>query len=760
MPTNQADIYAWLKAAEDGALADSVVEKSGAPYWNGSTTQGGPSYVDYNRTRRSPGLSDLVQALKGISWSCSQLNQNAVARQPLRLYLASGDGHNKPKHIKTVKANREQDRRLRSTAWLDAIVKSAENIDEVVEHPLLKALEWCNPDFNKNELIRFSVMSLDTVGTAFWWMQPPEGRSGRFGAIDGIWPLLAQFMRPVRTNDDGGIIDYYQYGTETYKPTNLVRMRRISAVDSYGAGYSPMQAAFAYVGLADQFVSLQENLMTQGARMSLLLSNKDPNEPVGPAERQKFLREIGYGWSRGNTGGIAWIDGAIDATPVTFPPSDLAALKITEAAMEEIARCFGVPLSLLRDSEGNRAVADAGHYQHALLAVDPLCQIIASAFTDWMRAQSKEIEKELKARGHKVELNWDRLFFAFDSPVVQDREAQAKIFVSLLQEGVISPDEVRTEFGYEPATDWNGKEPFISTTKAQPSVAEEQRQTTNARADLVASQPKPAPPGQQESDNAADDEKPDKKPKPTDTKPPKKKAIGTDEAPRGVPSTKAILRRALKRRGLTTIARLEPKQRMELLHELRLVGCEWLKREAEVSLAEITGDTTSKGLAGNAADAANRFFGRAKKFTRNLIFAGVLALGGPKAADAQDMPAIVQQVAIQHGFLDAFQQEVLTEAKMLEPWRAEMYGASVWGAAQQVKRRRAEAMGLPYERRVHSGSDVPCETCLEEIAKGWADTGTLRDIGDSECLTRCHCRLTYSNDKEADENFDLNPWNM
>lgn len=749
--SNEADVYAYLKSLEDGAL----VEKSGAPYWSGGSTIGGPSFIDYNRTRRAPNLPDLVQALRGIVFSCSQLNQNAVARQPLRLYVGTGNGQHKPKSLKLKSISRDEDRRLRSAPWLNAFVKSADSIDEIVEHPLLSALEWVNPDFNKNKLIRHSVMMLDNVGAAYWWMEPAARQAGRFGSIDGIWPLLAQYVRPVRAGDnDGGLIDYYQYGTETYQPDNLVRMQRVSPVDPYGAGYGPTQAAFAYVGLADQFVGLQENMMTQGARMSLLLSNKDPNEPVGKPEREKFIREVGYGWARGNTGGIAWIDGAIDATPVTFPPSDLAALKITEAAMEEVARCFGVPLSLLRDSEGNRAVADAGHYQHALLAVDPLCEIIATAFTDWMRSQAKTIERALKARGVKVDLQWERLFWAFDSPVTADREAQMKVLVSGMQEGVWCPDEVRTEFGFEPATEWNGKEPFILNTKSQPSVAEEQRQTTNARADLLASQPKPALPGQQ-GDNGKDDET-----KPPAKKPPKKKAIGTDEAVRGVPSTKAILRRALKRRGLTTIAGLEPKQRMELLHELRLVGCEWMRRTAEDSLAEITGDTETKGLAGDAADAAKRFFGKAKKFTRNLIFAGVLALGGPKAADAQDMPAIIQQVAIQHGFLNDFMQEVLTEAKALEPWRAEMYGSSVWGAAQNVKRARAGANGLPYERRVHLGSDEPCVDCKEEVKKGWVDVGTLREITDSECRVNCHCRFLFGNDKNADENFDIDPWNM
>jgi hypothetical protein len=674
---------------------------------------------------------------------------NAVARQPLRLYVSTGDGQHKPKSLKLKSVDRLRNRELRSTPWVDAICKSADNIDEVVEHPLLKALEWCNPDFNKNKLIRHSVMMLDGVGSAYWWMEPAARHAGRFGSIDGIWPLLAQYVRPVRAGDnDGGLIDYYQYGTETYLPENLVRMQRVSPVDPYGAGYGPTQAAFAYVGLADQFVSLQENLMTQGARMSLLLSNKDPAEPVGKSEREKFIREVGYGWARGNTGGIAWVDGAIDATPITFPPSDLAALKITDAAMEEIARCFGIPMSLLRDSEGNRAVADAGHYQHALLAVDPLCEIIATAFTDWMRAQGQTIERALKARGVRLDLNWDRMFWAFDSPVTQDREVQMKVFVAGLQEGVFCPDEVRTEFGYEPATDWNGKEPFILSTKSQPSVAEEQRATTNARADLIASQPKPTmgpdgkplPPGQQEDrEPPAEDEIPDDD-QPTDKKPPKKKAIGVT-VPRGVPSTQAILRRALKRRGLSSVDGLDAKQRMEVLHELRVVARAWLRKQAELTLAEMTGEPETKGLAGKAKEAAKRFFKRSGKFLRNAFVAAALAVFGPGELSEAETLAIDRAHVVQVEYLDKWFKEVVAETATLDPGRASLYGGSVWPAAQNLKLIRAKELGHGYGRRTHHGDDRPCGPCSDSLALGWVPIEQLPPLGNCDGGPNCHCDI-------------------
>jgi hypothetical protein len=458
--TDHAAVYAWLAAAERGALADAEL-KRGPAYWQGATYSGGPAFQDFNRTRRAPGPPELVESFKQVVFACATLNANAVARTPLRLYVKTGRSQGRPKALTAPATARllsrvEGPRPSHTAAWVAKQAQGSDALDEVLEHPLLDALDAVNEDWDHNLLIQYSVLCLDVIGRAYWWMEQAKGAWK-------VWPLLAQYVLPVR-DPDTSLIREYHYGDETYEPGQLVRMRRVSMRDPYGAGFGPHEASFPHSALSDQFVGVQENLLNQGARPSLLVTPKDPDAPMGPAERSRLQHEINATLSRGGIG-LAWVvDSALDAKTLTFPPSDLAALQISENAVQRVANCFGVPLSLLKTEDVNLANAEAGHRQHAELAVDPRCVLIASALTRWTRQEGRRIERGLKARGQSVSLGWDRLFWAFDNPVKEDEERQSKIFTGYLAAGVLTPNEVRTHLGYPPRE--GGDEP--ATAAAAP----------------------------------------------------------------------------------------------------------------------------------------------------------------------------------------------------------------------------------------------------------------------------------------------------
>lgn len=453
----------WCDAATTGAIsADGTLAhtKTGPAGWAGVSWSAGPSFVDWNRTRRAPAPPELVESFKQVVFACATLNANGVARIPLRLYAATRSGQHRPKCL-TKSIGRRDDHRLRTASHLERWTKGAEQIDEVLEHPLLQTLNDVNPDWDHNALIRHAVFSLDVIGRAYWWMEP-----GRRATVANVWPLLAQYVLPIR-DPVTSLVASYRYFDHDYQPDELVRMRHSSLRDPYALGLAPAEAAFAYVGLSDQFVSLQENLLTQGARPSLIVSNKDAAEPFGKEERARFQRDINASLTRGGTG-MAWVvDGAIDVKTLTFPPADLAALQISENAVQRVANCFGVPLSLLKTEDVNLANAEAGHRQHAELAIDPRCILIASALTKWTREEGHRIERSLKARGDDFSLGWDRLFWAFDNPVKEDQERNARIHDMYVKNGVLTINDVRADLGYS-AVDW-GDEPWLNGSLSQPS---------------------------------------------------------------------------------------------------------------------------------------------------------------------------------------------------------------------------------------------------------------------------------------------------
>jgi HK97 family phage portal protein len=428
----------------------------------------GPIYYDAYRSRRAPSLPELVEAYKAICYSCANFNANGVARVPLRLYAASEAGMARPKGrdwggchpLRKTSEGRRREKWLRASRFSPNLVRKAEEIDEVVEHPLLEAMHEVNPDFDHNALIRYTALCLDVVGAAYWW---PEAQGQR---VSSIWPLQAQYVKPVFLAGESAVHEYV-YFAHHYQPAELVRIRHVSLRDPHGFGYGPTQAAFAYVGLSDQFVSVQENLMGQGFRPSAVIRPKEANMPMGKDERRRLQTEMDAQWTGPRAGRVFIADAALDVDTLSWPPSDLAALEISDNALQRIANCFGVPISLLKTEDVNLANAEAGHRQHAELAIEPRCVLIASAITTWLHGV-ENVER----------LGWDRLFFAFDNPVAEDAEREAKIFDMKLKNGSLTINEVRLEEGYDSVP--YGDLPWFPQTLVQPDQQQGMRDEPRA----------------------------------------------------------------------------------------------------------------------------------------------------------------------------------------------------------------------------------------------------------------------------------------
>lgn len=196
----------------------------------------------------------------------------------------------------------------------------------------------------------------------------------------------------------------------------------------------------------------------------------------------------------------------------------------------------------------------------------------------------------------------------------------------------------------------------------------------------------------------------------------------------------------------------------ELLHLVRMEGRRHFREMAERTLDEID-NLESKSLFGPAKDKISGFFRSARKYARELFVAGVLAFAGPAPLDAAELRALDAEVAVQEKYLKTFEREIVEENKPLDGTfvaRAEQYGASVWGAAQEILRQGVAAdHSYSHERRIHQGEDKPCPVCIEEEAKGWQPIGKLRKIGDSPCRCQCHCVLVFGEPGDVAKAFGL-----
>jgi hypothetical protein len=229
-----------------------------------------------------------------------------------------------------------------------------------------------------------------------------------------------------------------------------------------------------------------------------------------------------------------------------------------------------------------------------------------------------------------------------------------------------------------------------------------------------------------------------------------------------VPSSQAILTSALKSLSLTRAYRsgtLPPRQRLALLHAVRVVAKGWLRGLATAFLDAVR-PVKPAAMAAFAGmrEKAKGFFGKVGQYVKNALIAGALSLFGPDPLDRAALAAIDANHAVQVGFLDDFETEVNDNEDDLDlrvVSRAELYGGAVWSSTQNLVAQRMRDGDYDEACRIHGGFDNPCGVCEAEEAKGWQPIEELLPIGASPCQGSCHCYVLYrsSGDPEGTEYY-------
>lgn len=417
----------------------------------GTSTLGGPLYSDAYGAKRAPSPFALVEAYKSIVYACVDINQNAVTRVPLRLYSQSNKG-DRPKDASGPRSIRRSTfERLRGLSYLRSIGPTADDVQEITVHPALDSLDEPDPYgyFDRTQLIGLISRYCDVVGLAYLSLDAP-GKPDSY-----LWPLASQYVIP-DPRPDGPLIEGYRYFGDYYKFENLLRFRvKPSLRDPYKAGYSPTYAAIEYVGLDDQWVSIQANVLSAGPLPKLAFLPVDPTMPPSDVDRQRFMQMLDMNLARGNAG-RPWVsNGAYKPYPLSYSPADLGGLEVPTYILERIANIFGIPVPYL-SGDTNLANLQAADTQHARNAVEPRHKAIAATLTRYVRRFDP------------------RLFFAFDSAIAEDEMADAQRMSIMLKDGRVTINQANEESPWEPVP-W-GDEPWMPGTLVQPSMATEKHQ--------------------------------------------------------------------------------------------------------------------------------------------------------------------------------------------------------------------------------------------------------------------------------------------
>jgi hypothetical protein len=136
--------------------------------------------------------------------------------------------------------------------------------------------------------------------------------------------------------------------------------------------------------------------------------------------------------------------------------------------------------------------------------------------------------------------------------------------------------------------------------------------------------------------------------------------------------------------------------------------------------------------------------------------AAAAASGGWAQMSQSDWGAAGRMIRDQYDYLRNFANEIASGKQRLDGTarvRTDLYAQAARGTFEEMRRRYERLKdGMEEEARElgeadHcSSDDDPSgerEGCLELAALGWQPIGTLPRIGQSVCITRCHCRFVF-----------------
>jgi HK97 family phage portal protein len=402
-----------------------------------------PSYSTYELSNPRQGryrptdARSLVSHNKSWVYVCASRNAETIAGIPLRLYVRGGTRNYYSRRALTTGQK----------SYISAITrKGADDVEEITEgHPLIDLIDKVNAEDTKSLLIESTVMFQEIIGDAYWYLE-----RGRLGQPVSIWPLISQYTRVVR--DSQAKLVGYLYGKSeservAFDAADVIHFKYPSITDP-DYGDSPLVKSFGAATLLEAREEYMRNTYDSGGipQVGIVVKGR-----VSQEEKIRLYADWKKRFASKRTGEKAIIlEGEItDLKEFGYAPKDVGMEFEQKFSREEICGAFGVPLTMIQLSEASRAGAEAGDYAYMAHTILPK-----------LRRIEQKLNEQLCPRYD------DRLFFAFDNPVPDDKVyelEEAKVYVTL---GVITINERRAEMGLPPV-EW-GDEPLKTPAPAWP----------------------------------------------------------------------------------------------------------------------------------------------------------------------------------------------------------------------------------------------------------------------------------------------------
>ena len=353
-------------------------------------------------------------------YSAIKVRQDAVVRVPLKVYRHGGS-------------------RLQSLAVRGELPPHQRNGVELVDldHPLRRLLDTPNPFWTRGDLWRATETYLGLWGSAYWGLERDER-----GQVVEIWPLRSDRMRVIPDADRyiKGFV-YVGQGRQVvpYLPEDIVWIHYFNPLDEH-SGLSPIAPLRLSADMGMDALRASRNILTNDSTPGMFIETSDAPTDVEVKEFYERWESRFRGVDKVRRPVL--LSAGMKAVDLGFSPRDMEHIQSLRWSLEDVARVYGVPKSMLGDVErlqfSNFQTARRAFWEDSIIPQltfyqEALQQMLLPNFGD------------------------PSLFVEFDLSVVEalqesenDKAKRRQMYVS---SGIMTVNEIRHQMGL-PSVDW------------------------------------------------------------------------------------------------------------------------------------------------------------------------------------------------------------------------------------------------------------------------------------------------------------------
>lgn len=393
--------------------------------------------------------AELVKA--NVSWVniCLDRLSSRTAAVPLRLYGTRGVGEtfkdsSRCRTLPIIERTKLLERCQYLPSRKLARLKQAQEVVEVVIHPVLDLLDRMNDIRTRYEVFRELEQFIDLTGDGFW-----EVEFNSIGLPEMIWLLPSQNVRILKSKSK--FIRGYSFGPNPedlsqsvfLDKQSVLHFRRSNpACPYYGMGC--LEGSFKAFELNEAAKDYNLALNRNMGVPSIIATFKDITSTDGNINKFKRLFQRAMVGNE-KQGGVFVTTGDMDIEVVGQSVRDMAFTDGQKWTRKEILAAFTVGESMLEVDNVNRANAEAGPVQFEKYGILPRLLLQEAVLNKFLIPMYDE----------------ERIFLAFDDNVPQDSAFELQKSTSTFTSGLAQRNESRAMIGLPPLSPEDGGNDFV-----------------------------------------------------------------------------------------------------------------------------------------------------------------------------------------------------------------------------------------------------------------------------------------------------------